>query len=379
MKKLFLLILFCVISLQGGAGESSQKLEIIYFYSTHCKVCLELSDGFLPKIIGRYRDKIFVKKLCIDQPENLGLLLSAAERFTHKRGVTPSVLIGNDFIVGKKEIEGKLEFLIHKYSGTKFYSRLPLSSKDLIDTFKNISFLTILSAGLIDGINPCAFAVIVFFISFLNVYGYRKKEIVYIGTSYVLSVFITYILIGFGLFTVFYSMKHFYFLMKFFYYFVALFCFCLAGCALYDYLKYKKTHKTSELILQLPQFFKKRVHGLIGDGLRQKKNTRPIELCLVAFSVGFAVSLLEAACTGQVYLPTVMYIIKVPHLQFKAVFYLIFYNLMFILPLIAVFILSFLGVRSQQFNEFLKKNLGILKLVMAGFFFALGISILVIS
>ena len=49
--------------------------------------------------------------------------------------------------------------------------------------FNQITVWAIIGAGLADGINPCAFAVIIFFISFLAVYKYNRKEIILVGSA----------------------------------------------------------------------------------------------------------------------------------------------------------------------------------------------------
>ena len=160
-------------------------------------------------------------------------------------------------------------------------------------------------------------------------------------------------------------------------------CFLLFGLALCDYFKFKKTKTSGDQILQLPNFLKKRIHFVIGSHLRDKsqardkeKKRKAIDLIISSFIVGVLVALLEAACTGQVYVPVIVSILKYPHLRTQAVSYLLLYNLMFILPLLFIFLLSLLGVSSDKFNNFLKTHLGKIKLVMAFLFLALGIFVL---
>ncbi|MDD5429330.1 MAG: hypothetical protein PHE97_01260, partial [Candidatus Omnitrophica bacterium] len=243
---------------------------------------------------------------------------------------------------------------------------------DLASIFRKLSLFTIMGSGLADGINPCAFAVIVFFISFLAVYGYRRKEIVYVGSFYCLAVFLTYLLIGLGLFKFLYAASNIHFFIKGFYYFVAFFCFVMGLAALYDYFRFQKTKDSREAILQLPGFLKKRINFVIGSRLRHREGRSVVSLIFTSFIVGVLVSLLEAVCTGQVYVPTIVFILKDTSLRLKAWVYLILYNLMFILPLVFIFLLSLAGVKSIVFNRFLKKHLGIIKLIMALVFFALG-------
>jgi cytochrome c biogenesis protein CcdA len=146
--------------------------------------------------------------------------------------------------------------------------------------------------------------------------------------------------------------------------------------ALYDFYKFKKSGETDEMLLQLPKIFKKRINMVIGAGLREKRGSGILNLVVSSFVIGFLVSLLEAVCTGQVYIPTIIYILKTTPMKLKAFTYLVLYNLMFILPLIIIFILSLIGVSSNKFNLFLKRHIGAVKLAMVVLFFILGLLIL---
>ena len=57
----------------------------------------------------------------------------------------------------------------------------------------------VLATGLVDGLNPCAFAVLLFFISFLYVSRRPRMEVARIGLLYIFAVFLAYLLIGLGL------------------------------------------------------------------------------------------------------------------------------------------------------------------------------------
>ena len=62
----------------------------------------------------------------------------------------------------------------------------------------------------------------------------------------------------------------------------------------------------------------------------------------------------------------------IPELRGRAIFSLVLYNLMFIIPLIVVFILAFYGTTSRQLTEFLRKHAAAVKLGMAALFIALA-------
>jgi cytochrome c biogenesis protein CcdA len=376
MKKaiLFFLLLAAPLSLY-----CADKPKVTFFYSNHCKKCLSLKAEFLPQIQEKYKHKLEWQEVCIDNNQKaFVLLLSLSTKLRNKAAAIPTVWIGDTLLVGVDEIKAKMADAIEVIFRKK-PREFTLPKIDLSAVFKKISLFTVIGAGLIDGINPCAFAVIIFFVSFLAVYGYRKREILWVGSAYCAAVFITYLLIGLGFFRFLYNISSFYIIIKFFYYLIAAFCFSLAAFALYDYFRFKKTHESEELILQLPKFLKKRINIVIGSRLRDKKEESVINLIISSFAVGFLVSLLEAVCTGQVYLPTIVFILKNTNLRLKALSYLVLYNLMFVLPLVIIFILTFFGVNSQKFNRFLKMHMAKIKLSMFFLFILLGCVILWLS
>lgn len=371
MRKLSLLLLL----LLPISTFAQDKVEATLFYSPGCKACLKIKEDFLPDLKQKYADKLAWRELNTKEEENLSQLLALVKQFKREKALVPAILVGNNLLIGKEAIIRSLDPAIQRTMATKYTSILP-PQVDLVEVFKGFSILAIVVAGLIDGINPCAFAVIIFFISFLAVYGYKKKEILHVGTAYCLAVFSTYFLVGLGLFQFLYSISQIYLLIKTFYYLVAFFCFFLAALAFIDYFKFKRGAGSQELILRLPNFLKKRINVAIGSRLREKGARGSFDLLITSFVIGFLVSLLEAVCTGQIYVPVIVSILKYPQLRVRALTYMVLYNLMFITPLIIVFILAFFGVNSQKLDIFLKKNLGAIKILMGLVFITLGVFIL---
>ena len=383
MKKIIFILLLLLSPLLSWANQQpevasdSKKPEVILFQSPGCKSCIKLKNEFLPAIKEKFGDKIEWKELDTSKSkENLEFLHSLVVHFKKDKSRIPSMLVGGTFLSGTKEIHKGLERTIENVLQGKGTQPVVFARSDLESAFMTMSLPMILGGGLIDGINPCAFAVIVFFISFLTVYGYGKREIICVGLSYCVAVFITYLFIGLGLFKFLYTLSGFYVLVKAFYYFVAFLCFALAGFSFYDYYKFTKTGEGKGLILQLPTLFKRNIHEIIGAGLREKKDRRAISLIGISFVIGVSVSLLEAVCTGQVYLPTIVFILKHSALRFRALGYLLLYNFMFVLPLVIIFLFFLFGVSSKKLNELLKRYTGILKIFLAFIFIFLGIFIL---
>jgi cytochrome c biogenesis protein CcdA len=161
---------------------------------------------------------------------------------------------------------------------------------------------------------------------------------------------------------------------------VGSFSILLGVLALYDFFKFKKTGSADTLILQLPRAIKEKIHSLIGSRYRkagsdkeESSKSEVFRLVVGAFTTGFLVSLLEAVCTGQMYLPTITFVLRATSLKLPALGYLLLYNFMFIIPLIFIFLLSLAGATSAQFAKFFKKYLAAIKIIMAMLFFILGI------
>jgi len=241
-----------------------------------------------------------------------------------------------------------------------------------IKRFLSWGLLTVAGAGLIDGINPCAFTVLVFFISFLNFVGYRKRELLVLGIVFILAVFLTYILLGLGLFKFIQSLEAFTWFSKIIYLGTASLAIILGIYSLYDCYIYRKTGNPEDVKLRLPDFIKQKIHKTVQSASRNKKKALT-ELAGAVFLSGFIVSLLESVCTGQTYIPTIAYVFKEPGLRIHALGYLVLYNLMFILPLVIILIAALAGAGSEAFSRLARKHLGTVKLLTAALFFLLGI------
>jgi len=225
--------------------------------------------------------------------------------------------------------------------------------------------MTVVLAGLLDGLNPCAFATLIFFISYLTFTGRKGAAVLTVGTAFALGVFLAYTLVGIGLWRVLNRVPSYTILGRLVIGLTALMCGTLAVLSLLDYLKARRGRIT-EMALVMPEGLRRRIHSII----RRSSNVRV--LALVALPVGMVISLLELACTGQVYLPTIIFVMSQPGLKVRALSFLLLYNLMFILPLVVVFVLAYLGTSSLRLGLFLRRHAATIKLGTALLFAALA-------
>jgi hypothetical protein len=315
-----------------------------------------------------------------------------------KRLTAPSIFIGKNYLLPGEITETNVETLIRKYStgirkseGEGKISSLPppkpstpslptppispslsptpeemkKAEESIIQRFRSLGILTIISAGLLDGINPCAFATLIFLISYLTLVGRKRNEILYVGMGYSGAVFITYLLIGFGILSFIQHLSFLPFFSRIVYILTIIFALALGILSLYDYIQLKRG-RPSEMKLQLPGFLKKRIHKTIREGSKSPR------YLLAAITAGFIVSVVEFTCTGQVYLPTILFVMNIPSLRASAISYLLLYNFMFITPLLIIFGIVYWGVTSEQLAFFLKKRASSIKLFTSVLFFALA-------
>lgn len=386
VRKIFLTAVTLLVFSTGlpfacRAEKADSAPRLIFFYSATCHVCAEIKSIVMPGIEKKFHGRISVEYRDILDIDNYKLLLSLQEESQVKlKNTVPIIYFEGKFLTGKKQVKERLNRLITESLIRRAPPKKNLPAIDLIGRFRAFKPLAIVSAGLIDGVNPCAFTVIVFFMSFLALQGYMKRQLIVIGLSFILSVFITYLLIGLGVFGFLYRLNKFWLVTNILNYLIGAFSIILGCFALYDFFKFKKTGETEGLILQLPKAIKERIHKIVGAHYRPERNSEGaaarrsiFKLVMSAFITGFLISLLEAVCTGQTYLPTITFILKTTSFKLEALGYLILYNLMFIVPLLAVFLLALFGVSSEQFSRFLKGHLSAIKILMALLFFGLGI------
>jgi len=124
--------------------------------------------------------------------------------------------------------------------------------------------------------------------------------------------------------------------------------------------------------LQLPSKVKKIIHFVI------RKEIKSSYIILSSFICGIFISSLEFLCTGQIYLPTLIYIIRVEkNIQSKTFFYLLFYNFAFILPMVGIFLLAYYGFNSQKLIQGSLNSFIIVKFLISIILATLGIYLIV--
>lgn len=350
---------------------SGMTIRFIIFSSSECQSCFKLKQLLLPEWEKEFNVKFdYQDHDIINNIKNFEFMLNIRDHFKKEKSDIPVVVIEDQYMSGLIEIKKRFPDMVKKIKkenkSTEYFN---LNSIERTEDFVSLALLPVLYAGLVDGINPCAFATIIFLISYLGYLGKTRKKILLTGISYTMAVFITYLLIGMGLLHSIMNLPVFYKISIFINIAIASFTFVLAFLSLKDYFLARQG-RAGDMILQLPRSLKQRIHKNI-----REKTTSP-SLIISAVILGFMVSLFELACTGQIYLPTIIYLTK-EH-DVTGYLYLVIYNLMFILPLVIIFILFHSGLSSEKLSGFFQKNIPLIKFLTFILFMALG-TILLLS
>lgn len=213
----------------------------------------------------------------------------------------------------------------------------------------------VLSAALIDSINPCAFGVMIFLLTYLKAVG-SKKRLLKVGGIYIFTVFITYLLAGFGLLSFLSAYSG-----------VTVWVYKIAGVILV----------ISGLINVKELFWYKKGPSLAIPESRKPLIQKYIHKTSIpaAIVLGALVSAFELPCTGQVYLG-VLSLVAQAHVKLLGLIWLVIYNFIFVLPLIIMLALVYFDKKTEWFDKLTDDKKKIMRFVMGLAMLALGLAMI---
>ncbi|MCP4542973.1 MAG: hypothetical protein GY832_38135 [Chloroflexi bacterium] len=348
----------------------AQPIYIAYFEKAGCAECA--STNYDLNVIKERYPQVQIERFSIEDEENTLLNEWLSNEYgvpEDKHLVAPMLFIGQDVLVDTEANLRNMVAVIDKYvpngaepTWSDFDPTDPTIT--IIERFKSWGAFTILGAGLIDGLNPCAFATLVFLISYMTLTGRQGRDILFVGAAFALGVFLTYLLVGIGMFKVIQTLEIFPLLGRWVYLLTTLICGVLAILTFRDFFRARRG-QASDMTLKLPANLRRMVNKVI------RENVQVQAFVAMSFVLGFVISLIELACTGQVYYPTLMYMTSNPDLANQAFLYLVLYCLMFILPLVVVFLFSYFGTTSEQLGLFVARHVAKIKASTAALFIGL--------
>lgn len=357
------------------AKDKINTINIYYFHQTGCKECNRAE--ILLSHLGQYYNNVKIHRFDILDDTNKILFEGLAVRNkipNEKRLLIPAIIIGDDYLIKDDISLRNIDPLLTKYAaGSPRFDTVHLANAghSIFVRYSKFSIFGIMSAGLLDGLNPCAFATLIFFVSYLLFIGKLRRDVILMAIFFILAVFATYFTIGIGAYNALKYLSGFDTIAKLIFITFGIIAFILGILSLRDYFVARRGD-LDKMLLQLPLGIKKRIHKDI------KEKSAVGGIILGSLLAGFLVSLLEFGCTGQVYLPTITFMISKAGIALKPLLALLLYNIMFILPLIAIAFLATL-FSTQSIAQSLRTRIPGVKFFTALLFFILGTLLILVA
>lgn len=359
----------CLEVLRRVSGvDAPTSLQIELYMDVGCLTCRELADDELPALAAERGRRVSITEHDILDPEVTDALL---ERLGN-RGLSefPVAFVDGRIFEGEAQIRDGVEAILSGDSPPPEAGG-PGNARDSLGvSLDSISILPVILAGLVDGINPCAFSTILFLISMLAITGRSRRETLIVGIVFGAVVFAGYFATGLGLLASVRALLVFPAITRAVRYLLVIVLTALAALSVRD-AWLARQGRTREMTLQLSDKMKRRVHSVV------RERVRIGGIIVGTAMIGVLVTIFEFSCTGQVYLPVIMHVARGGD-RARGVALLLAYNAAFILPLVAVFAAGYAGVSMRKLSDFFSRHIAAVKLLLALVFAGLAAMTLLI-
>ncbi len=352
-------------------GHPQGTREIVFFEIFGCKEC-DRALSLLKGIAAR-DSTLAIRIYAAEDPDSKALLAAFGSVYKiprDKRLLTPVIFFGKGHLLQSDITLANVKRLLdvqgeQSIPWNEIEEAQGRSAEEITQEFAGFRILPIVGAGFLDGVNPCAFATLIFFITYLSVLGVDRKRIIWVALPFILSVFATYFVLGLIAYQILALLTVLRWVSRVIVGATVILLFVLAFFSFNDYLLLKRG-EGEKMKLKMPARLRKRMNQMI------RKRTTFGGFLIGAVVTGFFISLFELICTGQVYLPTLVYMVQVAEFSGRALGYLIIYNIAFIIPLVVIFILVRFGMTEKHLQIFLTRRAGLTKIFTALLFLALA-------
>jgi hypothetical protein len=341
------------------------RADIVYFSEPTCPACQQALPSI--EVLGRLYPRLYIARVNAATPPGIALQeeYNRAYRVPKRdQDRIPIAFAGPRYFLGVDAVTKALPAFLR--SGPLSRPNWLVRPREgggtiLARRFHSLGPAPVLIAGLVDSINPCAIASLIFFLSYLTLGGRKPRDLLWIGGLFTLGAFLTYFCIGLGLLQALHSLRAVPLLARGLYLFAAYVTLTLAALSFRDYRRARRG-ATAQIALQLPRGVKLQIHQVIRTQLGLK------HLAVAALVTAVLVSGLQFVCTSQIYLPTLMYMAQAGDQRLRAIGLLLLYNLMFVLPLIVIFLAAYFGVSTRSMAKLAARHAATTKLLMTVLF-----------
>ena len=377
LKKILFLFLFFPFFL-CFSSDAGKTVSLEFDSQPGCRTCEKIRTLILPELEDRYEGRFHLTEYDTSRKENFIRLLAILDRLKVQSNQSAHLLVNNSVLLAGGEIGEKIFTVMDQQLSSD--SKQPDAESEpeqtrwqtlLQNKASGFSIGAVIIAGLADGVNPCVFSTLVFFISVLTVAKVRRRKLLLTGITYCLACFLTYLGLGCGLFYCLRFLGGFSIIRSALDWGMVFVLLLFALISFQDAMRFKRGVGKEGIRLKLPAAFSNRIRNLLKRGMSCHVLLPGI------FLTGILVTILESVCTGQVYIPTLVLMAKETG-GIKWFLLLLLYNLMFILPLLLIFVIVYRGVSTMQLIRWSRHHIIFSKYLLAALFLLLALLILYI-
>jgi len=348
-------MLFTLSTLTLEAFAEDKPAELLFFYEAGCPHCARV-ERFLKERIGPSYP-MEIRRYEVHKPQNARLLGRFAKLY-QKKVSTPSVVVGDTLIKGdERRALRSIEAAVRR--ALKNNAPPPLSLLKKEESFRQkISLSAVLSAAAVDAINPCAAAVLTLLLGTILVSRRSRGQIIKAGLAFTASTWISYMLMGLGLFYVINIAG----IQQYIYIGISVLAILIGLGNMKDYLWPQRW-----FTVEVPQAWRPRIHDI----------TSRVTSVPGAFGIGFLVSVFLLPCTSGPYVVVIGMLSDSPGLY--ALSLLLLYNLIFILPFIAITLGVGYGLTTPaRVEKMRREKLNQIHLITGAIMLAIGIGLILL-
>ena len=357
-----------------GAGASgADRVTLDFFYEPGCASCEEVRNEVWPELARRFTGLYELQEWDIGVTSNYLRLVAFQECSGAGENEPVCVVIdGRDLVAGvvtiKRDLAHRVEQAIARRleSGPPPAPVVPPAAPLLQRRVAAFTLAGVAGAAAVDSINPCAISTLVFFLSLLSVARVGVRRMWLAGGAFLAGCFATYLVIGFGLFQALRELAGFGAMRAVLDSLILAALVVLAGLSFLDARRFHRSGRAADLRLTLPAALQARIHALMRSGLHRRS------LVLGGVGAGAGVTLLESVCTGQVYVPALVLMLKSGDSLVRPALYLLLYNVIFVLPLAVALALTCGGLGTPALVDWSRRNVVASKTVTGVFFLAMA-------
>ena len=357
----------------AAAAATHPPPTLIFFYQPGCKECRQVEA--LLETMPRYFAGLQIQTHNVRRRDAALLNEALCDRFGvpgNSRLVAPALFAADGALIGDAISFDALADLLSRSASRedgRWYAPEPAAlaaaEKSIQSRYgETVKTGVIALVALADGINPCAFATIIFLLSYLQIARRTPRQLLQVGGAFILGVFLAYLAMGLGLVSLLDRLAFLGGLSRLVNAALAVFVLVVALLSLRDGILCLRG-RMGDMALQLPGALKERIRAVVRRGARHRR------FVAAAFVVGALVAAIELPCTGQAYLPTIAYMVRDEALRLNALLHLFLYNVLFIVPLVVVFVLAAFGLTHERLAAILQKRAAAVKFATAALFLAL--------